>query len=117
VRTKLVLLAVTALVFAPGWGADPTPHDSGTSELAVRILAPTFDEARSTSQIDRTAHGQQRGKLRTSYGKELVSIPPGTQLHPNGDPWVAVLVAISISVLARSVSDRSTRAPPHLVTI
>ena len=116
-RTKLVLLAVTALVFAPGWGADPAPHRPEASELAGRILAPTVDEARSTSQLDRTAHGQQRAKLRTSYGKELVSMPAATPLHPNGDLWVVVLIAICIPALSVKVFERSARAPPRLLTI
>jgi hypothetical protein len=115
VRAKLALLAVTALVFAPGWGTDPAPHDAGATELAGRILAPTVDEASSISQLD--PHRQQRGKLRSSYAKEFASMPTGTQLLPDGDLWVAVLVTICISVLTGNAYVRPARGPPHLVTV
>jgi hypothetical protein len=114
-RAKLVLLAVAALVFAPGWGADAAPHDAEASDLAGHILAPTVDEANSA--FDRPSHRHVRGKLRAVSGKEFAAVPAGTQLSPNASLWVSVFVASFLSVLVGIVSKRSARAPPHLVTV
>ncbi len=43
-RSRLALLVAAAVVFAPGWQGDGSPTPPRGSDLAARVLAPTFDQ-------------------------------------------------------------------------
>ncbi len=96
------LFVSATVVFAPGWGPDETSNDPRTSlDLAGRILAPTFGEAR-TRQEESTralkASDSQEELLASSAAMPatsgfasppLAQVPAVTGLHfatANGGP-------------------------------
>jgi hypothetical protein len=117
-RAKLALIAAAAAVFAPGWQvSDVATGRSVGAELAVRILALTFDEASAASQSDRGTHKRlDRGKAREVSSKGLVWQGAASQLpslvqrsHAGGTVLLAGVAGLP--------STRAPRAPPHFVTV
>jgi hypothetical protein len=112
-RSRLALLVAAAIVFAPGWNERGRPEPPRGGDLAVRILAPTFDE------------GQVRGApwdinqhVRNRYAKpsQPIATFPGAVGLALGATALALLWLISLSGdrLIRCIPLRTgfSRAPP-----
>lgn len=118
-RAKLALLAAAAVVFAPGWQvSDVATWRSGGSELAGRILAPTFDEASPASQSDRGAHKRlDRAKPYEVFSKAFAWQGAASQLPSFEQLCLAVWVVLLLAAVAGLPSTRAPRAPPRFVTV
>jgi hypothetical protein len=69
-RSRLALLIAATIVFAPGWNGPGRTEPPRGGELAVRILAPTFDEG----QIREPAWDIKQN-VRSRYAKPSRSLP------------------------------------------
>lgn len=118
-RAKLALFAAAAAVFAPGWGAsDAMAKTRASSELAGRILAPTFHEASARGQIENGSYKPlERAKPRPVSHNVLAWRTSATPTAPPKHLWVAAVAALVLMPLRRAPAFRSPRAPPHLLTV
>jgi hypothetical protein len=112
-RSRLALLVAAAIVFAPGWNGRGRPEPPRGGDLAVRILAPTFDEG----QIREPAWDIKQ-QVRSRYAKPFRSLPmsPGAVGFALSASALALLWLLSISRerLIRCIPLRRecSRAPP-----
>jgi len=112
-RSRLALFVAAAIVFAPGWDGRGRPEAPHVDELAVRILAPTFDEG----QIRETARDIKQ-QVRSRYAKPSRSLPisPGSVGHALSATALALLWLLfdSRERLIRCIPLPSgcSRAPP-----
>jgi hypothetical protein len=112
-RSRLALLVAAAIVFAPGWNGRGRPEAPRGGELAVRILAPTFDEG----QIRETARDIKQ-QVKSRYAKPSGSLPnsPGSVGHAPSATALAIfwLLFVSRDRPTRCIPPRSgcSRAPP-----
>jgi hypothetical protein len=117
-RRSLVLLAGAVLIFAPGWGGEASVSLPTTaSDVAGRILAPTFDEA----SVERTGTGtfEKRMNRAKPYGhssKIAPSVSGAAQMQPPAQFLLASLVALILVASRRLPNLQAQRAPPHLLT-
>ena len=118
VHRSTILVAAAVLVFAPGWGGEPTPSSSKTSsELVGRILAPTFDEA-SAERMGRGAF-EKRGSRVKPHGyssKFVASLSAATSMQPPTQLLLAAVIALALVVSRQLPRFNAQRAPPHLLT-
>lgn len=115
-RARLVLLLAAAVVFAPGWGDGEALWGSNTaSDLAGRVLAPTFDEA-SVERVRKPAL-VDGSKFRTFSNKVVVDVANS----PDSDPRIRFVLTTVVGVAAiatrRVATFRPQRAPPSLLTV
>lgn len=116
-RAQLALLAAGAVVFAPAWSTSgaPEPGPTGT-ELAGRILAPSFDRAAAVSQLDRGAFLRpERARPRGDSSRGLAAHSAALELRPFDRFWIVVGAALLVIALGAAPSVRSPRAPPQLL--
>lgn len=115
-RSKLVLLLAAAVVFAPGGNAgEGFSHSKTPSELAGRVLAPTFTAA-NTERVWKPVVTRElvSPKARSDSNRDLVGMMDGARI--NG-PAALLLAAVgaAIALAARRLRDcRAKRAPPVL---
>jgi hypothetical protein len=113
-RSRLALWVAAAIVFAPGWNGPGQPEPPRGGDLAVRILAPTFDEAQ-VREVASDIKQQVRGRR---YAKPSRPIPmsPGAVGLALGATAFALLSLLSVSRerLIRCIPLRTgfSRAPP-----
>ena len=115
-RTKLALLAVAAIVFAPGWGSgDAISGNDSSSDLAGRILAPTVEEASAQPQAKKGFPKRIDLEPRLSGKAE----PGVIHLGRGGVPALVGLVAAAVALLSFEELPglRPQRAPPYLLTV
>jgi hypothetical protein len=93
-RSRLALLVAATIVFAPGWNGRGRTEPPRGGELAVRILAPTFDEG----QIREGAR-DMRQQVRSRYAKPAPSLAmsPGAAGFALGATTLALLWLLSVS--------------------
>lgn len=113
-RSRLVLLLTAAIVFAPGWagGASAAPNGS-SSDLAARVLAPTFDEAtadRTTRQ--RSDKQLDRGKTRALWQNNVVGFADADGFEPPLLVLLAAVIGLTAAATLRPYRFRPQRAPP-----
>ncbi|MDQ3646289.1 MAG: hypothetical protein M3345_05060 [Actinomycetota bacterium] len=113
-RSRFVLLLAAAIVFAPGWaGGASAARDGSSSDLAARVLAPTFDEApaerttkqASTKQLD-------RGQSRRLWHKNVIGFADAGGFEPPSLVLVAAVIGLTAAARFRPRLFRSQRAPP-----
>jgi hypothetical protein len=112
-RSRLALLVAATIVFAPGWNGRGRTEPPRGGELAVRILAPTFDEG----QIREPAWDIKQ-QVRSGYAKPFRFLP----MSPGADGFTLSAGALALlwlllvggERLIRRIPLRSTcsRAPP-----
>ncbi len=92
-RTRLALLVAAAIVFAPGWNGRGRPEPPRGGDLAVRILAPTFDEA----QFREVASDlEQHVRSRYANPSRPIATSPSAVGHALGAMALALLWLISL---------------------
>lgn len=112
-RSRLVLLLAAAVVFAPGWaGGAPGARDARPSDLA-RVLAPTFDEARSDRSTKQASTKEfDRGKTRSLWHNNVVGLAEARGFQPPPLVLLAALLGLIAAATLRSRLFHSQRAPP-----
>lgn len=115
-RSKLVLLLAAAVVFAPGGDAgEGFSHFKTSSELAGRVLAPTFTEA-NTERVRKplVARELSSPRIRSDSSRDLVGVLDGTGI--NGPSSLLLAVAATAMALATRLLRGccAQRAPPLL---
>ncbi len=112
-RSRLALLIAATIVFAPGWNGRGRPEPPRGSDLAVRILTPTFGEG----QI-RVPAWVIKQQVRSGYAKPARSLPmsPGVVELALSAAALALLWLLSVcrERLIRCIPLRRgcSRAPP-----
>jgi hypothetical protein len=112
-RSRLALLVAAAIVFAPGWNGRGQPEPPRGGDLAVRILAPTFDEG----QVRELASDiKQNVRSRYAEPSRPTATFPGSVGFALGATALALLWLISFGPehLFRLTLPRTgfSRAPP-----
>lgn len=113
-RSRLALLLAVAVVFAPGWaGGASAARDGSSSDLAARVLAPTFDEAtadRTTKQA--STKELDRGKARSPWHKQIVGLADVRDFEPPLLVLFAAVSGLTAAAARRPRLFRPQRAPP-----
>jgi hypothetical protein len=114
-RSRLALLVVAAVIFAPGWdGQQPPEHPRG-SDLAARVLAPTVNEGairEAGADVRHQLSGRQAKRWRPDVAFEAVptfGVGAITLLIL----WLVASYPGSLPALIR-LRFRFGRAPPRL---
>ena len=117
-RARVALLLTAAIVFAPGWGgAEAVATQGPLSDLAGRILAPTFDDANSDVRSKgAVAKRFERGKLQTSLSNAASAIA-ASRPRPPRELVLAALAVFALLTSLRFSIPQTPRAPPHLLTV
>lgn len=115
-RAKLAVAIAVALVFAPGWGGERSAaQNDGSTEVAARMLAPTFDEADTNAQsaqkrLERQSPRSDRSKFTLwRSGSDTPHMPLGLIL--------ASTFAVAFLRQLRDPRTRPRRAPPLPLTV
>jgi hypothetical protein len=112
-RSRLALWVAAAIVFAPGWNGPGQPEPPRGGDLAVRILAPTFDEGQ-VREVASDIKQQVRGRYAKTSRPTTTS--PDAVGFALGATGLALLWLISFvpEHLIRSTLLRTgfSRAPP-----
>lgn len=116
-RSKLVLLLAAAVVFAPGGNTgEGFSHSKTSSELAGRVLAPTFTAA-NTERVWKPLATRELAspKVRSDSNRDLVGMMDGAGM--NG-PAAFLLAAAgtAIALAARRLRDCCAQRAPPLLT-
>lgn len=113
-RSRLVLLLAAAVVFAPGWvGGASAARDGSSSDLAARVLAPTFDEA-TADRTTRQASDKQldRGKTRSLWHNNVGGLADADGFAPPLLVLLAAVIGLAAPATLRPQRFRPQRAPP-----
>lgn len=114
-RSRLALVVVAAVIFAPGWYARGRPEPPRGADLAARILAPTWDEgtvARAAPEVKPDPRGQYVERIRSAANfASLAAFTLGTL--GLGFLWLTASNRVRAIVRFRR-SSRLSRAPPLL---
>ena len=114
-RSRFVLFLAAVVVFAPGWGAEAPLSRLGTSsDLAARVLAPTFEEAKAERTAKQAPTRELEGKTRSLWHTHLAGVTEGSGLQP--PPLVLLAAVIGLAAVAARQPGffRPQRAPPRL---
>lgn len=113
-RSRLVLLLAAAVVFAPGWaGGASAAQDGGSTDLAARVLAPTFDEA-TAERTTRKASDKQldRGRTRGLWHNNVLTLADADGFEPPSLVLLTAVTGLAVAATLRPQRLRPQRAPP-----
>lgn len=115
-RSRLVLLLAAAIVFAPGWvGSASAARDGSSSDLAARVLAPTFDEATADRTTKRASTKQlDRSHSRSLWHKNVIGFADAGGFAPPLLVLLAAVIGLTAAATLRPHLFRPQRAPPPL---
>ena len=114
-RSKFVLfLAAAAVVFAPAWGDGAPLSNGSSSDLAARVLAPTFDEGKAERTAKQAPTRELDGKTRSLWHTPLAGIAEGVGFQPPTLVLLAAVIGLAISRARQLRFFGPERAPPHL---
>ena len=113
-RARLAVFVAAAIVFAPGAGpGDGSPQKPG-SDVAARMLAPTFDEPQVAAYPSATLAKKAKEQARRLSGALLaLALLVGAACLP--EPRGGLFLGQRIQRFGRHVATRHRdRGPPHL---
>lgn len=114
-RSRFVLLLAAAVVFAPGWGDGASQSRLGTSsDLAARVLAPTFEEANADRTAKQAPARELDGKTRSLWDTHLAGVADGAGFQPPPLLLLAAVIGLTIVATRQARFLRPQRAPPRL---
>lgn len=115
---RWVLLLAAAVVFAPGWaGGAPLSLNASSSDLAARVLAPTFEEASTDRTAKKKASTKEadRQKAWSSWDSHASLVADARRLQPPPLALLATVIGMAAVATLRPRVTRAQRAPPHPV--
>lgn len=113
-RSRFALFLAAAVVFAPGWGGDEPLSRIGTSsDLAARVLAPTFKEASAERSAKQAPTKELDGKTRSLWHRHIAGVAGGGGLQPPTLVLLAAVVALTAVATRQARFLRPQRAPPR----
>jgi hypothetical protein len=104
-RSRLALLVAATIVFAPGWNGHGRPEPARGGELAVRMLAPTFDEGQFREPVR-----DIKEQVRSGYATSPRSLPTS----PGAGGFALSAVALALLWVLSVTGERLTRCIPLL---
>lgn len=115
-RSKLVLLLAAAVVFAPGGNAgEGFSHSTTSSELAGRVLAPTFTAANTERVWKPLVTRELAPKVRSDSKRDLAGMMDGAGVNAPAAFLLAV-AGTAIALAARRLRDCCAQRAPPLLT-